>query len=203
MPDCLINNDGSIRNEDSVCENEVGSKLELKSASLQKAEEITPVKMFSAPVEQNKIEHAAITKLDRVASPDEDLEEEKDIVPGYTDTTDRGFRVERVHTGSTFGPNSKRSSIISGSVMSNMDRLVQLNKQGMERLSQGQFLEAKLKLKEAEQLLNFVKISKELSEDSYNKLYILTMNNIGCYYKKVFQPNVALQYLKKALNNEI
>ena len=87
--------------------------------------------------------------------------------------------------------------------MSSMGKLVRLNKQGMEHLSQGQFLEAKLKLKEAEQLLNFVKISHELSDDNYNKLYILTMNNIGCYYKKVFQPNVALKYLKKALNNEI
>jgi hypothetical protein len=67
-----------------------------------------------------------------------------------------------------------------------MDRLVGLNKQGMEHLSQGLFLDAKLKLKQAEKLLNFVKISNELNEDNYNKLYILTMNNIGCYYKKVF-----------------
>ena len=84
-----------------------------------------------------------------VTSPDEDFEEEeKDIVPGYTDITDRVdykiTEVEELHTGSTFGPGTRRTSIVTNQdPISNMDRLVGLNKQGMENLSQGQFLEAK------------------------------------------------------------
>jgi len=44
---------------------------------------------------------------------------------------------------------------------------------------------------------------KHIVSDEYYKLYSLTMNNLGCYYKKVFKPNVALKYLKDALKNEI
>ena len=38
--------------------------------------------------------------------------------------------------------------------------------------------------------------------DDFCKLYSLTMNNLGCYYKKVFKPNVALKYMKQALEKE-
>ena len=56
-----------------------------------------------------------------VTSPDEDIEEEeKDIVPGYAVNTDRiDYKIEEVkemkelHTGSTFGPTSRRTSILS------------------------------------------------------------------------------------------
>jgi len=34
------------------------------------------------------------------------------------------------------------------------------------------------------------------------KLFSLTLNNFGCYYKKVRKPNAALKYLKAALNLE-
>lgn len=38
--------------------------------------------------------------------------------------------------------------------------------------------------------------------DDFCKLYSLTMNNLGCYYKKVYKPNVALKYMKQALEKE-
>jgi hypothetical protein len=34
------------------------------------------------------------------------------------------------------------------------------------------------------------------------KLFSLTLNNFGCYYKKQSKPNAALKYLKAALNLE-
>jgi hypothetical protein len=117
MPDCLVNNEGfSIsKNEDSMNEHEDRNRSELMSASLLQVDEIVPAKIFSdhiglkthntINIKQNRItsdvdfvestrqEEASLVmaknKLDRVASPDEDLEEEKDIVPGYTDHTDR------------------------------------------------------------------------------------------------------------------
>ena len=36
----------------------------------------------------------------------------------------------------------------------------------------------------------------------YNKLYSLTMNNLGCYYKKIMKPNVALRFMNQALEKE-
>jgi hypothetical protein len=41
-----------------------------------------------------------------------------------------------------------------------------------------------------------------MHKDDFNKLFSLTMNNLGCYYKKMFKPNVALKYMKQALENE-
>jgi hypothetical protein len=142
---------------------------------------------------------ASRKRIMRVNSPDEDLyEENKDVVPDdiIDPITDR-------QKGITDRQTTKRSIVKAGSNPSNLDKLVRLNKQGMERLSQGQFLEAKIKFKEAEQLLNFIKVTQEFQSEGYNKLFILTMNNIGCYYKKIFQPNVALKYLKRALAGEI
>ena len=70
----------------------------------------------------------------------------------------------------------------------------------MECLSQGKFKEAMAQLKMAEKIiLN----CKGIVSDEYYKLFSLTMNNLGCYYKKIFKPNVALKYLKNALKNEI
>jgi len=51
----------------------------------------------------------------------------------------------------------------------------------MECLSQGLYKEAMNNLKMAEKI---VLISKNVCTDEYNKLYSLTMNNLGCYYKK-------------------
>jgi hypothetical protein len=55
-------------------------------------------------------------------------------------------------------------------------------------------------LKMAEKIVN---ASRNVMDDEYFKLYSLTMNNLGCYYKKIEKPNVALKYLKRALQNEI
>lgn len=69
----------------------------------------------------------------------------------------------------------------------------------MEYLSHGCFHEAHLYLKNAEQIL---KNPNVLHFDDFCKLYSLTMNNLGCYYKKVAKPNVGLKYMKQALEKE-
>lgn len=81
--------------------------------------------------------------------------------------------------------------------------LVKLNQEGMELLSQQDYKNAQKKLKQAEQVIKMAKIGDNIREEEYYKLYSLTMNNLGCYYKKIFKPNVALTYLKLALKNEI
>lgn len=53
-------------------------------------------------------------------------------------------------------------------------------------------------LKKAEYLSEKYGQNKEL-----NKLYSLTMNNLGCYYIRISKPNVALNYMKKALKNDV
>ena len=80
---------------------------------------------------------------------------------------------------------------------------MQLNKLGMEYLSQGDFKQAYMKLKYAERVIQAVEVPSEMHQSDHEKLYSLTINNLGCYYKKVFKPNVALKYLKQALKNEI
>lgn len=77
-----------------------------------------------------------------------------------------------------------------------LNKLVHLNKYGMEYLSNGNFKESHLKLKLAEKIVTAM---QDNYSDDYYKLYSLTMNNLGCYYKKIFKPNVALKYLKLAL----
>lgn len=52
-------------------------------------------------------------------------------------------------------------------------------------------------LKKAEQLLTF-----EYQQNPSEKIYRLigiTLNNLGCFYKRTEKPKVALKYLKKAL----
>jgi phosphoribosyl-dephospho-CoA transferase len=61
------------------------------------------------------------------------------------------------------------------------DKLVELNKLGMESLSQGNTKMSMEYLKMAEKL---VYASRNVLKDEYTKLYSLTMNNLGCYYKK-------------------
>ena len=78
----------------------------MRSASVQKSAEMAPVKILSATTVQNDKERESHSKLEALISPDEeDLEEEKDIVPGYAgslgytdnyiNVTDRvGYKVE-------------------------------------------------------------------------------------------------------------
>jgi tetratricopeptide (TPR) repeat protein len=79
------------------------------------------------------------------------------------------------------------------------ENLVQLNKEGMEFLSYGNYQECHRLLKMAESLL---KSATHLDGSDSSKLYALTMNNLGCYYKKISKPNVALRYMKQALERE-
>ena len=64
------------------------------------------------------------------------------------------------------------------------DQLVNLNKRGMECLSQGNFKESQTHLKLAEQLINNLQVHDQVYNDDFNKLFSLTINNLGCYYKK-------------------
>lgn len=60
-------------------------------------------------------------------------------------------------------------------------KLVEYNRRGMESLSQGNSKEAMKFLKMAEKLVH---ASRHVLGDELAKLYSLTMNNLGCYYKK-------------------
>lgn len=42
-----------------------------------------------------------------------------------------------------------------------------------------------------------------IHRDDRSKLIALTLNNLGCYYKRAKKPNVALQYMKNALKQEV
>jgi tetratricopeptide (TPR) repeat protein len=70
----------------------------------------------------------------------------------------------------------------------------------MEYLKHEGFKEAFALLKKAENLLN-----EDLSQDVPNRLKLLgiTLNNLGCFYKKRKQPKVALGFLKQALDVEM
>ena len=72
----------------------------------------------------------------------------------------------------------------------------------MEELRKNQYASSYNLLKQAEAILR-VNSKSNLAVSEYNRLYSLTMNNLGCYYKKINKPNVALNYLKNALKCEI
>lgn len=61
------------------------------------------------------------------------------------------------------------------------EKLVEYNRRGMECLSQGNSKEAMKFLKMAEKLVH---ASRHVLLEEHAKLYSLTMNNLGCYYKK-------------------
>ena len=75
------------------------------------------------------------------------------------------------------------------------------NKVAMDYLREDDFKEALVLLKKAEAMLN----SPDSGEDSHIRLKLLgiTFNNFGCFYKRKKQPNVALYYLKQALDIEV
>lgn len=72
--------------------------------------------------------------------------------------------------------------------------ILTLNKKAMENLRQNSFAEAYEYLNEAEKIL------KQASAD--DQLWAITLNNYGCYYKKVGKPQEALACLKLALEKD-
>lgn len=71
-----------------------------------------------------------------------------------------------------------------------------LNKKAMDYLRSEDYKSSLLYLQKAEALLNSCKIANS------KKLYALTLNNFGCYYKRTENLQVALNFLKKALEVE-
>ena len=82
--------------------------------------------------------------------------------------------------------------------------LVDLNHKAMAAMSQEKYDKARKSLRLCELLTNDTSsTTKALTLDERKKLYALTMNNLGCYYKKLAKPNVALKYMGEALNADI
>ena len=78
--------------------------------------------------------------------------------------------------------------------------VLECNKIAMQKLQNTDFSETIILLKKSEKILINELLKKE-TKRTYTILGI-TLNNIGCYYKKDNKPNVALKYLKKALEIE-
>lgn len=62
-----------------------------------------------------------------------------------------------------------------------LDKLHEFNRLGTEGLSKGNLKDAMKFLKMAEKLVH---ASRNVLSDEYPKMFSLTMNNLGCYYKK-------------------
>ena len=80
--------------------------------------------------------------------------------------------------------------------------LINLNQQAMQAVAKEKYAKAQKKLRLSELLLHDERASA-ISEDDRNKIYALTMNNLGCYYKKIGTPNVALRYMLEALRSDV
>ena len=76
--------------------------------------------------------------------------------------------------------------------------VLKCNKVAMDYLQYDNFKESLNLLKRAEDMLNN---EKEIPDRF--KLLGITLNNLGCYYKRRKQFNVALEYLKNALKVEL
>ncbi|CAG9323381.1 unnamed protein product [Blepharisma stoltei] len=76
-------------------------------------------------------------------------------------------------------------------------QLLNYNKIGMELLRENKFSESLYYLKEAEALL-----SSQSQRLRSIKLIGITLNNLGCYYKKCKHPELALKYISQAINYE-
>ena len=74
--------------------------------------------------------------------------------------------------------------------------VLQLNKEAMTYLKEGDFALAVKTLKDAQYVLNNQPGPQNL------KLLGITLNNFGCFYKRIHKPNVALKYLAKAVEKE-
>lgn len=78
--------------------------------------------------------------------------------------------------------------------------VLKYNSVAMEYLRLENFKDAQVLLRKAEEILN-----NDENEIIPNRLKLLgiTLNNLGCFYKKRKQPKVALSYLKRALDVEL
>ena len=79
--------------------------------------------------------------------------------------------------------------------------VLRCNKLAMERLKHENYSEALTLLRQAEFLLNQSDPSSAPPQNRL-KLLAITLNNLGCYYKRKKQPNVALRYLIQAMEIE-
>lgn len=75
--------------------------------------------------------------------------------------------------------------------------IIDLNRLAMHYLSREAFTECCHLLKQAETLLELAVFEGALMLDpeKRSRMLSLTLNNFGCYYKKVGKPNVALSYM--------
>lgn len=55
----------------------------------------------------------------------------------------------------------------------------------------------------AEKLVRVIEDPNKIHQDDRSKLRALTLNNLGCYYKRISKPNVSLRYMSAALAEEI
>ena len=78
---------------------------------------------------------------------------------------------------------------------------LELNKEAMGLLSEGKNQDCMANLKEAEAILIGCKRIQQ-PVGAQIKLFSLTLNNFGCYYKKTAKPHAALKYLRSALRLE-
>ncbi|OMJ86557.1 hypothetical protein SteCoe_11911 [Stentor coeruleus] len=76
------------------------------------------------------------------------------------------------------------------------DFILHLNRDAMNYLKEENFTLALKTLKDADQMLS------TLDPNSNLKLQAITLNNFGCFYKRINKPNVALNFLKKACEKE-
>jgi hypothetical protein len=80
--------------------------------------------------------------------------------------------------------------------------VIDLNRMAMHYLSREMFRECYRLLKQAESVLEsdiFKAMMAKADPAKRERMESLTLNNIGCYYKKIGKPNVALSYMYKAL----
>lgn len=76
------------------------------------------------------------------------------------------------------------------------DFILHLNREAMTYLKQENFPLSLKTLKDAEKLLKTIGPNENL------KLHGITLNNFGCFYKRINKPNVALKFLKQACEKE-
>lgn len=76
------------------------------------------------------------------------------------------------------------------------DFILHLNREAMNYLKQENFQLSLKTLKDAEKLL------KTLNSPENLKLHGITLNNFGCFYKRINKPNVALKFLQRACEKE-
>jgi hypothetical protein len=73
----------------------------------------------------------------------------------------------------------------------------------MEYLSNAEFKRTLTHLKAAEKLVRIFDGPTRIHKSDKHELIALTLNNLGCYYKRAKKPNVALNYMKNALKQEV